>query len=257
LFSITFLVSYFPFLVVDLASSTEQVSEHTYHSIGDNSDSPLTGGHGIDPVSVEPDPTHPWSREDEDYLDFIFPDSSKHKPYLDTLTRPPISGDEVRFPCVVNDKSWENHNPEEFFANKDNFRASSDPISTSSVATTSKQGFFASLFTKVSSFFHSLVSKPKPDDNSKESISKYQDFVSRHNRVVYNRAISTAHRTPFCTKRNKNDHYKISFEDLVKLNIKPPANHYSWTTTSPSDKALATRKLLSNIFSKISSTKQP
>ena len=50
---------YFPFLVVDLVSSSEEVSEYIYQSIRDDSDSPLTGDQNIDPVSVETDPIHP------------------------------------------------------------------------------------------------------------------------------------------------------------------------------------------------------
>ena len=106
LFILTFLVSYFPLFVVDLVSSGEEVFNHIYQSIEDNSGSPSSGDKGFDPfepVAIEPDPTHPCSREDEDYLNSIFPDSSKHKPYLDTITRPPIDGDKVRFPCVEDD----------------------------------------------------------------------------------------------------------------------------------------------------------
>ena len=270
LFILTFLASYFHLFVFELVSSSEEVFDYIYPSVEDNSDSagahsgshpPFSGERGQLPCIEDNDswkghdPIHPCSREDEDYLDYIFPDSSKHKPYID---RPPFPGEETRFPCVEDKNGWEKHNPVDFFANKDNFRDFSDPTTTSSpVTTASKQGFFVSLFTKVSSFFHSLISKPKSNDNSKESITQFQDFVARHNRAVYNRAIRTAHLTPLCTKRNKKDHDKISFEDLVKLNIKPPANHYSWTTISPADKALFNKNLFSDIFSKISSTKQP
>ena len=64
LFILIFLVSYFPLLVVDLASSSEEVPDYIYHSIGDNSDSPLSGDPNVDPVSVETRPTLPSSLDD-------------------------------------------------------------------------------------------------------------------------------------------------------------------------------------------------
>ena len=59
MFILAFLFYYFPFLVVDFASSTEQVSEYIYHSIEDSSDSPFTGDQGIDPISVDNGPIIP------------------------------------------------------------------------------------------------------------------------------------------------------------------------------------------------------
>ena len=164
LFFLTFLFYYFPFLVVDLASSREEVSEYIYQSIRDDSDSPLTGNQGIDPVSVEPDSTlpSPWEdfseisvsdgyeQDDEDYKAFPDVHPGNHPPFL---------GEKGQLPCIENNDHWEDHNPEEILADKSNFpeppvpAPTSTPSSSSPVRTTSTQGFFSSLFTKVSQLF--------------------------------------------------------------------------------------------------------
>ena len=82
------------------------------------------------------------------------------------------------------DDSHKEHDPEQFLADESTFpepsAITSIPSSSSSVITLSNQGFFAFLFTKVSQFFHSLISNPKSRDSFKD-IVKYQDFVTRHN----------------------------------------------------------------------------
>ena len=126
-------------------------------------------------------------------------------------------------PCRVED-SHKEHDLEQFLADKSNFPeplvATSTPSSSSSVATPSEQGFFASLFTKVSQFFHSLTSNPKSRDNFKD-IAKYQDFVARHNRVIYNEAVRKAHLTGSCYGMNR-DRNNMPFDELVKLYSKSP-----------------------------------
>ena len=241
------------------------MSEYIYQSIRDDSDSPLTGNQGIDPVSVEPDSTlpSPWEdfseisvsdgyeQDDEDYKAFPDVHPGNHPPFL---------GEKGQLPCIENNDHWEDHNPEEILADKSNFPEPPVPAPTStspSVRTTSTQGFFASLFTKASKVFHSLISKSTPNDDFKECMTKYQNSVARYNRAIYYRAVREAYHTPICSRINEHYRRKISFDEFVKFHIKPPANHWSWTTKSPADNALAIRKLLSLAFSKISSTKQP
>jgi hypothetical protein len=59
LFILTFLASYFPLFVVELVSSGEEVFNHIYQSVEDNSGSPSSGDKGFDPVAVDPNPIHP------------------------------------------------------------------------------------------------------------------------------------------------------------------------------------------------------
>jgi hypothetical protein len=115
------------------------------------------------------------------------------------------------------------HNPEEILADKSNF-PEPPPVTTS---TPSKQGFFASFFTKASKVFHSLISNSTPNDDFKESITKYQNSVARYNRAIYNRAVREAYHTPICSRINEHYRRKISFDEFVKFRIKPPANHWS------------------------------
>jgi hypothetical protein len=239
LFIFALLFDCFPLLVVDLASSTEQVSEHIYHSIGDDSDSPFTGGQGIDPIPVENGPTIPSSplegEEIPPYTPYIGSDE-----FNKIITDPDLKDDA---PCRVDD-SHKDHDPEEFLADKSNFPE--PPVTTS---TPSKQGFFSSLFTKVSQFFHSLASNPKSRDGFKD-IAKYQDFVTRQNRAIYNEAVRKAHLTGSCYGMNK-DRHNLPFDELVKLYSKSPNREI------PPTASFAIKKyILSNLLG-ISSTKKP
>ena len=110
LFILTFLVSYFPLLVVDLSSSSEEVFNHIYHTIGDNSDSPLTGDQGIDPVSVDTDPIiSSDSLEGEERSPYIGSDE-----FNKIITDSDLKDDA---PCRVDD-SHKEHDPEQFLADK-------------------------------------------------------------------------------------------------------------------------------------------
>ena len=239
LFILTFLVSYFPLLVVDLVSSGEEVFNHIYQSIEDNSDSPSSGDKGFDPVSVEPDPILP--SEGPPYIG--------SDEYNEIISNPDPKDDA---PCRVED-SHKDHDPEEFLADKSNFPespASTSSTSTSSpVETTSNQSFVASLFAKVSKFFHSFISNSTPNDDFKD-IAKYQDFVTRRNRVIYNEAVRKAHLTGSCYGFNK-DRHNLPFDELVKLYSKSPGLEI------PSTASFAIKKyILSNLLG-ISSTKKP
>ena len=260
LFILALLFYCFPLLVVDLASSTEEVSEYIYQSIGDNSDSPFAGDQGIDPIPVEIDSIHPSPREDFSEIPVSDGDEQYSNEYQDSHSgsHPSFSGEKGQLPCIEDNDHWEDHNPEEILADKSNFPEPPVPAPTpTSSVITSKQGFFASLFTKASKVFHSLISNPTPDDDFKESMAKYQNSVARYNRAIYNRAVREAYHTPICSRINEHYRRKISFDEFVKFHIKPPADHWSWTTKSPADSALAIRKLLSLAFSKNSSTRKP
>jgi hypothetical protein len=118
--------------------STEEVSEHIYQSIGDNSDSSLSGGQNIDPISVETGSIIPSDLlEGEESSPYIGSDE-----YNKIIPDSDLKDDA---PCRVED-SHKEYDPEQFLADKSNFP---EPP-----ATPSNQGFFASLFfTKVSQFF--------------------------------------------------------------------------------------------------------
>jgi hypothetical protein len=189
-------IAFFPLFVVDLASSGEEVFNHIYQSIEDNSDSPSSGDKGFDPVAVDPDPIQPT--EGSPYFG--------SDEYNKIISNPELKDDA---PCRVED-SHKAHDPEEFLADKSNF-----PEPPATTSTPSNQGFFASLFTKVSQFFHSLLSNPKSRDSFKD-IAKYQDFVTRHNRAIYNEAVRKAHLTGSCYGINK-DRHNLPFDELVKL----------------------------------------
>ena len=209
-------IAFFPLLVVDLSSSSEEVFNHIYHTIGDNSDSLLTGDHGIDPVSVDTDPIiSSDSLEGEERSPYIGSDE-----YNKIISDSGLKDDA---PCRVED-SHKDHDPEQFLLDKSNFpeppATTSTPSSSSSVITPSKQGFFSSLFTKVSQFFHSLISNPKSRDRFKD-IAKYQDFVTRNNRAIYNEAVRKAHLTGPCYGINK-DRHNMPFNELVKFYSKSP-----------------------------------
>ena len=87
---------------------------HIYHTIGDNSDSPLTGDQGIDPVSVDTDP-------------IIFSDSlegEERPPYIGSDEYNKIisdSGLKDDAPCRVED-SHKDHDPEQFLLDKSTTR---------------------------------------------------------------------------------------------------------------------------------------
>jgi hypothetical protein len=238
LFIFVLLFDCFPLLVVDLASSTEEVSEYIYQSIGDDSDSPFTGGQGIDPIPVENGPIPSSPLEDEEippYTPYIGSDE-----FNKIITDSDFKDDA---PCRVDD-SHKAHDPEEFLADKSNFPE--PPVTTS---TPSRQGFFSSLFTKVSQVFHSLVSNPKSRDSFKD-IAKYQDFVSRHNRAIYNEAVRKAHLTGSCYGINK-DRVNIPFDELVKLYSKSPDRNL------PPAASFAMKKYVLTHLLGISSTKKP
>ena len=239
LFILALLFYCFPLLVVDLASSTEQVSEHIYQSIGDNFDSPFTGDQGIDPISFDNGPIVPSSPlEDEErppYTPYIGSDE-----FNKIITDSDLKDDA---PCRVDD-SHKEHDPEQFLADKSNFPE--PPVTTS---TLSKQGFFSSLFTKVSQFFHSLTSNPKSRDGFKD-IAKYQDFVTRQNRAIYNEAVRKAHLTGSCYGINK-DRLNIPFDELVKLYSKSPDRGL------PPAASFAIKKYVLSHFLGVSSTKKP
>ena len=247
LFILALLFYCFPLLVVDLASSTEEVSEYIYQSIGDDSDSPFAGDQGIDPIPVENGPIPSIPLEDEEippYTPYIGSDE-----YNKIISDSGLKDDA---PCRVED-SHKDHDPEEFLADKSNFpeppATTSTPSSTSSVTTPSNQGFFSSLFTKVSQFFHSLASNPKSRDSFKD-IAKYQDFVTRHNRAIYNEAVRKAHLTGSCYGFNK-DRHNLPFDELVKLYSKSPNREI------PPTASFAIKKyILSNLLG-ISSTRKP
>ena len=242
---LTFLVSYFPLLVVDLSSSSEEVFNHIYHTIGDNSDSLLTGDQGIDPVSVDTDPIiSSDSLEGEERPPYIGSDE-----YNKIISDSGLKDDA---PCRVED-SHKDHDPEQFLLDKSNFpeppATTSTPSSSSSVITPSKQGFFSSLFTKVSQFFHSLISNPKSRDSFKD-IAKYQDFVTRNNRAIYNEAVRKAHLTGPCYGINK-DRHNMPFNELVKFYSKSPDR------SLPPAASFAIKKYVLSHLLGISSTKKP
>ena len=232
LFILALLFYCFPLLVVDLASSTEQVSEHTYQSIGDNFDSPFTDDQDIAPIV----PSSPLEDEERpSYTPYIGSDE-----FNKIITDSNLKDDA---PCRVED-SHKEHDPEQFLADKSNFPE--PPVTTS---TLSKQGFFSSLFTKVSQFFHSLTSNPKSRDGFKD-IAKYQDFVTRQNRAIYNEAVRKAHLTGSCYGINK-DRLNIPFDELVKLYSKSPDRGL------PPAASFAIKKYVLSHFLGVSSTKKP
>jgi len=239
LFILALLFYCFPPLVVDLASSTEEVSKYIYQSIGDNSDSPFTGDPGIDPISVDNGPITPSipleGEERPPYTSYIDSDEF-NKIILDSDLK-----DDA--PCRVDD-THKDHDPEEFLADKSNFPE--PPVTTSTPA---RQSFFSSLFTKVSQIFHSLVSNPKSRDSFKD-IAKYQDFVSRHNRAIYNEAVRKAHLTGSCYGINK-DRVNIPFDELVKLYSKSPDRGL------PPAASYAIKKYVLSYLLGVSSTKKP
>jgi hypothetical protein len=223
-------------LVVDLVSSGEEVFNHIYQSIEDNSDSPSSGDKGFDPVSVEPNPIHPTEG----------PPYFGSDEYNKIISNPDLKDDA---PCRVED-SHKDHDPKEFLADKSNFPESPASTSTSSpVETTSNQSFVASLFAKVSKFFHSFISNSTPNDDFKD-IAKYQDFVTRRNRAIYNEAVRKAHLTGSCYGFNK-DRHNLPFDELVKLYSKSPDREI------PPTASFAIKKyILSNLLG-TSSTKKP
>ena len=232
LFILALLFYCFPLLVVDLASSTEQVSEHIYQSIGDNFDSPFTDDQDIAPIV----PSSPLEDEERpSYTPYIGSDE-----FNKIITDSNLKDDA---PCRVED-SHKEHDPEQFLADKSNFPK--PPVTTS---TLSKQGFFSSLFTKVSQFFHSLTSNPKSRDGFKD-IAKYQDFVTRQNRAIYNEAVRKAHLTGSCYGINK-DRLNIPFDELVKLYSKSPDRGL------PPAASFAIKKYVLSHFLGVSSTKKP
>ena len=93
-------------LVVDLASSSEEVSDYIYQSIGNDSDSQLTGDQNIDPVPVETYPTLPSSLDDF-IKDPVYDDErllAGLKSFLEDGPRPlnrvPLSNEDPFLPCV-------------------------------------------------------------------------------------------------------------------------------------------------------------
>ena len=109
LFILALLFYCFPLLVVDLASSTEQVSEHIYQSIGDNFDSPFTDDQDIAPIV----PSSPLEDEERpSYTPYIGSDE-----FNKIITDSNLKDDA---PCRVED-SHKEHDPEQFLADKSNF----------------------------------------------------------------------------------------------------------------------------------------
>ena len=81
---------------------SEEVFNHIYHTIGDNSDSPLTGDQGIDPIPVEIDSIHPSPREDFSEIPVSDGDEQYSNEYQDSHSgsHPSFSGEKGQLPCI-------------------------------------------------------------------------------------------------------------------------------------------------------------